>query len=303
MDELEKLHGELDVANPAPGTFDVRRGSSLLGPGFDQANIAERLRIEPTFPDDALGHFGETVSQGRVSGGRPCLEERLELPSLPPPLVVGGVSIETAAEGSGRSFGAETRVRLKSGSVEGGRSEEVEELAGNGQCSFTALRFASRYRLVDEEKIDVRVVVEFTRSPFAHGDDGEGDTGSEGMAVGYRSHRSVEGLGNQGIHRAAETRGGVGQVNQSPEVTAGDVYESGTKTETNRVALRGPPQQVGVTGEGLGEGPARSRHRGGDGEKLRVVGDRRVGCEDGLKPLRPSFGIESLRQQPGVRWG
>jgi hypothetical protein len=94
VDQLEQLHGELDVAQPPRAELDLPvaagpgRGRGL-DPGLHAPHGRDRLRIEPLRVDPGLRLAAEPPGQLLVAGGRADLDEGLQLPRLGPAVPVG----------------------------------------------------------------------------------------------------------------------------------------------------------------------------------------------------------------------
>ena len=99
VNELEQLHGELNVADPAPPALDlpvgeVTAGELALGTRLHGADRAQVVGVEGPAPHPFPGRCEEGRSQLAVTGDGSRLEERLELPGVGPALPIRQVGLE-----------------------------------------------------------------------------------------------------------------------------------------------------------------------------------------------------------------
>ena len=98
--ELEELHAELDVAQPARAQLQLpvglRGGDVLLHAAAHGLHVLDEVLPRRRLPDHRADRREVLLPQRPVTGHRPGLEQRLELPRLGPPLVVGAVALDRA---------------------------------------------------------------------------------------------------------------------------------------------------------------------------------------------------------------
>ena len=112
--ELQELHGELDVAQPARAELDLPLG--LVGRDVVDDPTAHRLHVGDEAvatggaPHHRRDHLDVAPAQLEVAGHRPRLEQRLELPGLGPLLVVAPVAGERPHERALAALGPQVGV-------------------------------------------------------------------------------------------------------------------------------------------------------------------------------------------------
>ncbi len=169
--ELQQLHGELDVADPAPAALQLAFGQTLLArlrlrARLHRADLAHRVGIERVRPDIRRDQREKPVGEVRVAAHGSCLQQRLELPRSRPSVVVRAVAVETAAERPGASLGTQVGVGAKDDPVSRRLGHHAEDGAGHMLGHL-------RVSFVHEEHVDVARVIELRPAELAHPDDGE----------------------------------------------------------------------------------------------------------------------------------
>ncbi|PPH05119.1 hypothetical protein C5C33_12520 [Rathayibacter sp. AY1H3] len=154
-----------------------------------------------------------------VAGERARLEQRLELPALRPPVVVGDVRLEGAHERGLLAGRAQVRVDLPEFRLHRQRRGPAHEEHGEpgGDVDRTGVRqLLLRVALGDEDHVDVAEVVELGRSRLTHADDGEAGGGDLVPAEAARA-RALDQLGpRHGEGRLQRGSGEVGQRRRRP---------------------------------------------------------------------------------------
>ncbi len=178
VDELQQLHGELDVAQTARAELDL---ACLLADGHVRLDAtAHRLRVlhevlalaglphhRPHRGDVGLADL--TVAR---DGAR--LEERLELPALRPALVVVAVARDGAHEGALLALRAQRGVDLPQRTLPRARRASAHQLGRELRSEAQGDVLVDPVRgLRDEDDVDVGDVVELAPARLAHADDGE----------------------------------------------------------------------------------------------------------------------------------
>jgi len=103
--ELQQLDGEFDVADATSTSFDLPVGEALsrdelFGAALHRAQLGKVVGVQPPFPDGIRSGGGKGGAELDVAGGRPRLQERLELPRPRPPFPVAREGVEGANEGA-----------------------------------------------------------------------------------------------------------------------------------------------------------------------------------------------------------
>ena len=172
VNELEQLHGELDVPDASSAQLYLPLGQAvagyrLLGPGFHAPQGAQVVGAQRAAPNPAGRLEGEGLAQLRVAGDRPSLEQGLKFPRLRPPVPVRLVRGQATHEHAGAPFGAQVEVR-------------PPRLAGQGQQGVGVAR-------TDQHDVDVTAVIELPGAELAHGHDRDPLTGT-GLVHGRFEH-------------------------------------------------------------------------------------------------------------------
>ena len=276
VDELEQLHGELDVPQASPALLDLPIGQAplrhlLLGPGLHHPDLADGIGVEPLRPHVRVRRLLEGLRQVVVASYRAGLDERLELPVRGPLLPVDAVGVEAARQGAGPALGAEVGVGPEDDAVGRrrghGRHEAAGDPLGGGAVPF-----------VDEEDVDVARVVQLPPAELPHADDGDADV-IVGAGPGQAERRLEAALG-QRRQLPAHRR----QIGQPQQVPHGDAEEL--------LALPAAQSPSGVVGVVLDRpaGLARVAIVGAFGRQAVGIVERRQ---------EPDVGDDRLRQRAG----
>ena len=194
MHELQQLHGELDVAQPAgtelelPGPY-IGRHQLLDAPahrlhlGHEVLALARRPHHRHQRGDVLLAELG-------IACRGPRLHQRLELPGLGPALVVGDMRVQRAHQLAVLALRPQRRVDLEE-RLRG----EPHHLAGHPGGDRVGL-------FGDEDDVDVADVVQLAGTALAHRDHRQ----PRRLAV-FAAHRA-------GRHLQRDAQRGVGQIRQ-----------------------------------------------------------------------------------------
>lgn len=109
MDELQELHGELDVTQAPAAELELALGQLgrhvLLHAPAHLLHVLDEVLPLRGGPHDVVGHLDVLAPQFGVARDRARLEQGLELPGARPLLVVGRVPVERPYEGAGLALG------------------------------------------------------------------------------------------------------------------------------------------------------------------------------------------------------
>ncbi len=178
MHELQQLHAELDVAQPAGPQLELAVGLAgghvLLDPAAHRLDVLDEVLAAGGLPDERAQRVLVGPAQLDVPGRHPGLEQRLELPRLGPPLVVGPVARDGAHQRAVLALGPQRRVDRPQRALGGGRRAGAHEAGRQRRPDANrALLVGSSRRLGDEDDVDVADVVQLAAAGLAHADDGE----------------------------------------------------------------------------------------------------------------------------------
>jgi hypothetical protein len=271
--ELQELHGELDVAQPAAPQLQLALGDLGLHVLLDAPAHGLHVGDEAVALGRVPHHRRDGLEVGRAQLGvardRAGLEQRLELPRLGPAPVVGHVAVERADQLALAPLRPQVRVDLEArlprhphhpgGELGGGR------VGGLG----------------DEHDVDVADVVQLAPAALAHRDDGQTPV----AGVGALRERLRGGHRDRGLQRGG---GQVGQVRrdlvdlQHGQLRLPHRGEVGGGEDEQLVAVGGAQGlDPGGTGErgppALGAAGGRGVGVGADGPEQRPRVGRRVG--------------------------
>ena len=163
VDELQKLHRELDIAQSAAAELDFAipdvGGHKLLDASPHRLDFRYEILTLAGIPDHRHQRVDVLLAQFGVTGGRPGFQQCLELPRLGPLLVVGDMRVQGADQFAVAALRTQSGVDLE----EGVRSQP-HHLAGDPRGHRIG-------RFGHENHVDVADVVQFARTAFAHRDD------------------------------------------------------------------------------------------------------------------------------------
>ena len=319
--ELEQLHAELDVAQPAGPELELPLGLAAGTCCSTRRRIACTSATKlsrPAAPHDQRADGRDVrLPELAVTGHRAGLEQRLELPGLGPPLVVGAMALRVRTSGpslpSGRSAASTGHSVPSPGARRSRRASGA--VASRVPVASAAVLVDALARLDDEDHVDVADVVELASAALAHADHRE---------VGSRSPWSPQlGAGDRqrGLQRG---RGQVGQLEAdrpSRRAPARGRGRPGRRRGDARQACRryADPQRVVRRVRRRARRPPRRGRRqrssgsvgSGVGRRCPVVGVARRGGRRARRTrrARPAAGRGPLRrcaqgvQAPGTRPG
>ena len=175
VDQLEELHGELDVADAAAAALQL---DGLL-PGRTHVLLDARLRRAHVL-DGAGRQNGREHQRGdvlderradpRVTRDRARLQQRLPLPGRCVLLVVVGHPLQRPGQRARAALGPEVGVDAERDALRAGRGEQVDH--GGGRAPGPLHRRRAGLSM-DEDHIDVGRVVQLPAPELPHADDRE----------------------------------------------------------------------------------------------------------------------------------
>ncbi len=228
-----------------------RAGMFSTHPPPHRLDVADEAVALGDLPHHRRDEVDEVLPQLEVAGHRTCLEQRLELPGLGPPLVVRAMAGQGAHQGAGLALGAQVGVdrpdRALHGVLGADLHELGRELGGDPRCRALVDVPGGLGRLEDEEHVDVGDVVELVAAALAQRDDAQSRRLRSGHAGPRDRQRSVERAGGQ-----------VGQLGRG--VVDPEVVSEVAGREAGQDAPVLHPQRVGRLGRRQG------------GRRLRALG-------------------------------
>ncbi len=109
MDELQELHGELDIAQAARPQFDLPvrrcRRKVVFDPAPHRLHIGDEVRSLRGSPDEFRDPIYVAIPEIFVASGEPCLQQGLELPRACPSLVIPDVRWQRSHQCALLAFG------------------------------------------------------------------------------------------------------------------------------------------------------------------------------------------------------
>ena len=259
VDELQELHRELDVANPAAAPLEL----AVIEPAavrlafradLHRTHVPHRARAEDLRPHERADELGEPGAEPGVAGDRSRLDQRLEFPRQRPPVVPGAEPVETPGERSAAPFRPEIGV----GPEDDPGRRRLGHDREHASRHVVGLRLVAA---VDEEHVDVAGVVELTTAELAHADHRERDV----RAVSREHHGPPEACLGQAGELPSDGR----QV-RDPEQVAG--------CDPQVLAPLGVPERVRIRDRGERMLEVRDRPLAGSSRRRAVAGrvaDRR----------------------------
>ena len=189
--QLQQLHRELDVAQPALAQLElpprVARRDVLHHPLAHGLGVGDEVLPLRGGPHQRGDQGDELGAELEVAGGRPRLEHGLELPGLGPLRVVDPVAVQRADELAGLALRAQRGVDLPDRPGRGVRRADPGHLrgqpGGDGDGPVAAeqrLAVLVGRRLGDVEHVHVADVVELLGPALAQPDHGQPGLGRVG---------------------------------------------------------------------------------------------------------------------------
>jgi hypothetical protein len=240
VDALEALDEEFDIADAAPGEFDIEALRAAAGVEFlvdAFAGFGHGLdggEVEGGGVDHGLDPLEEVAARGAFAGGDAGLEEHLEFPVAGAGAVVLFGGIEGDADLAEAAIGAEAEVDAVAKAFGGVGGEEVREAGGDFLEEFEigdgVFAVGLAIALIEEEEVDVRAVVEFVGSEFTEGEDGEAALVAGGEAWGAVAGDEVEaeaavGDVEQGVGDVGEFVGDFGEGGEAEDIAEEDAED------------------------------------------------------------------------------
>jgi hypothetical protein len=178
--ELQQLHGELDVPQPAGPELELDGdlvGGDVAGDPFSHAlHGADEVLPAGAGPHPGCDRLDVPCAEVGVPGEGIRLQQRLELPALGPPVVVGDVRLEGPHQRPRFALGAQVGVDLPEFGFQAGLVEPAHhqhrEPGGDvdGPARFQA---GALVALRHEDDVHIADVVELAGAGLAHADHGE----------------------------------------------------------------------------------------------------------------------------------
>ena len=283
--ELEGLHRELDVPDPAGPALDLALGCALapqlgsrpVAQGPQRAKVVGR---PPPSPQRGRGGLGPGSPHRRIAGHGHGLQQRLELPGLRPPLPVRPVALDRAGEGPVTALGPQVGIHPVAA------AGEVHHRAGLAGVAL------------DEHDVDVARVVELAAAELAHADDGQPLGAREADRAGQHGGRHVGEVARRPLEVGVpeEVAGGDPQVGEplGPDELVAVAGGSHPRAGRDR---RGVEVGQDVERGGIGLEQARAAAAGGHHGDHRG-GEGRV-CGDALAGLAPQP-VERVADRTGI---
>ena len=260
VEELERLHEELDLADAADAELDVAALGVLAAEravdgALHPADLPHDGGVEPRPEHEGPDQLGEAAGDRGIAGAEAGLDERLPLPGLRAIGHVGAVALEGQDEGAYPALGPEPEVHAEGVALVGHRLERAhdgahrlgEELAVGHAPGFPTRRPA--VLAVDEDQVDVRGIIELVPAQLAHPDHRE----SRGHPVGADRNtvETPEPVLGPAPRRAQTHVGQAGQLLRRHRQVG--VAQDVAAADPQQLAVLEAPQRVEprvVTGEG-----------------------------------------------------
>ena len=276
--ELEELHGELHVAQPAAAQLDLAvrlgRGHVLLDAAAHGLRVLDEVLARHRFPHERVHGLPVRPPELAVARHRPRLEQRLELPGGGPAVVVREVAGQRAHQRPVLALGPQRGVHLPERRLGRRRRAHLLQRGGEPRADGDGVGLGGGRAVGPDagldhvDHVDVGHVVELAPTRLAHADDGE----ASGRVVGVLRPGDGEGrLERCGGEVGERRRHGRqhGECLARREVVGGDVQEPGPV---------GTPQCVGGSAYALvrelcGIGGSHRRLGGG----IRADGGQQLG--------------------------
>src|SRR5262249_10194231 len=138
VEELQRLHDELDLADAAPPKLDVRGLVSLHAKGavdlaFHRAHGRDDPLVEARTIDRLARQILEAGAHPRVAGGDARLDEGLALPQLGALAVVLAIAVERQRDRTHAPLRPEPQIDAEDVPLLGDLLEECDQLAADAR--------------------------------------------------------------------------------------------------------------------------------------------------------------------------
>ena len=169
VEQLLKLDGEFDVANPSSPQLDLGSRQALdihatLYPALEGLKLADSAMVDVLRIYERPHLFEEEACELHVAGDRTRLDERLSLPPFAETFVVIEMGVERAYQGPLASHGAQSHVHSKQVALLHVARKRVDAQLGHFRKKLLIGNRVFSLRLavmrVHERQVDVRAVVE-----------------------------------------------------------------------------------------------------------------------------------------------
>ena len=274
--DLEELHRELDVADPAPPPLDLDPGLApgshvLLQADLHPAHLLDGMRGELLAVHEGGDQVHEGPPHAEIARNGPGLDQRLPFPCQRLRRVVLAHRGEGASQRAASATRPERGIDAERDALGRRRGQEADDLGGRSLCPAVSLGSAT---FGHEQHVDVGGVVQLGPSELAQPDDGESPCAHAPARVRETSVGDGGDLLDDLLHRGAG------------EVARGDAHHGPAPEHAQAV---GEPQPSDVGGK-LGVELVGASHpdvleqrgllgmrdqevRGGDGEPHQAGGD------------------------------
>jgi hypothetical protein len=307
VQELEELHGELDVSNPAAPLLDLSAlaaapGDALLDALLVLLDRADPGGVQPPVVDDRLELGGQQAPQRPVSGHRAELDQRLTLPRARAGPVVLERRGQRPHERPPRALRPQPHVDAEREPVRGLPRQQPAEALRQLRVRLPPRpgHLPVLGRGVDEDQIDVGRVVELPAAELPHGEDGE---------AGHRIDQVARGRGQRPLDEVLGHIGDPARHHLERRRPAQIVHEDAAQV-TTAVAPQRAQDRVLVGAVDGGQElapqvlPVRRRPRTDQHGGLLGLGEEDAGqalarAQDGRQRPRPLRNLEHLRGQIG----
>ena len=143
VEELQRLHDELDLADAAAAELDVAGAPvTVAAPGqlpidlaLHAANRRHHAFVEPLAIDDPARQVHELRADPLVAGRHARLEQRLALPRRRALAVVGVVALERECDRAHAPLGPQSHVDPEDVALVGHRLDDLDDLAAHARRS------------------------------------------------------------------------------------------------------------------------------------------------------------------------
>ena len=238
VEELERLHQELDLADAAHAQLDVAPldpfgAKGLVDLRLHAADLGDDLGGHAWAEDEGADEVEEARGHARVARAEARLDQRLSLPQLRSLLQVRPVALQREDDAARPPLGAEAEIHPKGVALvrhglerfhDGPRS--AGEVVAVRDASLRAAR-GLPIIAIDEDEVDVGRIVQLVAAELAHADDGQSRRRTVGVprlsvVLAKLCLGPSPGGGQAHVGQARELFGGDGEIGVAQDIAAAD---------------------------------------------------------------------------------
>ena len=168
---------KFDVADPTTSGFQIESCPSRCGcrPAKYRGHIVNHRKIEGLAPDEWLKIGKKSRSHIDVTRNRPGTNEGRTFPGAGNGFIIsdGGIALDADSRGTG--IRTQAQINPPANTIAGGAGQQTHQTAGHINekgLAFFRLNQCCAVRIMQDNKIDIRGIIQFTCAQLAEGKNG-----------------------------------------------------------------------------------------------------------------------------------